>query len=178
MSFASTTGQLRERARAYWVARTDQERKFLTAGAVVALLALGWLLLVAPPLEGRAQLRRALPQLRQQAAQLQGLAQQANALKSQAPPQAAPMTRESLAASLAARGLTPRALTLTGEYAKLQLSGVSFANLVTWLDAQRRESQIAVQDAAVTALPTPGQVDANLTLHQNTGSGAAPGGAQ
>jgi general secretion pathway protein M len=46
---------------------------------------------------------------------------------------------------------------MTGEYAKLQLNGVSFANLVAWLDAQRRENRIAVQDAAITALAAPGR---------------------
>jgi general secretion pathway protein M len=85
------------------------------------------------------------------------------------------MTREALAASLSGRGLSPQSLSLNGEYAKLQLNGVSFANLVTWLDAQRRENRIAVQDAAVTALATAGQVDANLTLRQNLGAGAASG---
>jgi general secretion pathway protein M len=175
MSFASTIGRMRERALAYWLARSDQERKYLAVGGAVVLLALGWLLLVSPAVDGRAQLRRSLPQLRQQAAQLQALAQEATKLNSQPLPQVAPMSRETLAASLSARGLTPQSLSQTGEYAKLQLNNVAFANLVTWLDAQRRENRIAVQDAVVTALPTAGQVDANLTLHQNAG---APGGAR
>jgi general secretion pathway protein M len=175
MSFASMIGQWRARALAYWVARTDQERKFLGIGAAVALLALVYLLFVAPALEGRAQLRRALPQLRQQAAQLQALAQEATQLNAEPVPQVAPMTREALAASMSSRGLTAQSLSLTGEYAKLQLNNASFANLATWLDAQRREGRIAVQDAVITALPAAGQVDANLTLHQNTG---APAGAR
>ena len=70
------------------------------------------------------------------------------------------------------RGLSPQSLTMTGEYAKLQLTGVSFANLIAWLDAQRRENRVALQDGVVTAQATPGQVDANLTLRQNTGSAA------
>jgi general secretion pathway protein M len=175
MSLASTIGQWRSRALAYWVARTDQERKFLAAGAAVLLLALVYLLLVAPALEGRAQLRRSLPQLRQQAAQLQALAQEASALNGQPVPQVPPMTRETLLASLATHGLTAQPPSMTGEYAKLQLSNASFANLVMWLDALRRENRIAVQDAVFTALPAAGQVDASLTLHQNTG---APAGAQ
>lgn len=169
MSFASTIGQMRERALAYWLARSDQERKYLSVGGAVLLLALAWALLVSPALDGRAALRRSLPQLRQQAAQLQALAQEATTLNSQPAPQVAPMSRESLAASLSARGLTPQSLSQTGEYAKLQLNNVAFANLVTWLDAQRREGRIAVQDAVVTALPTAGQVDASLTLHQDNG---------
>ena len=81
------------------------------------------------------------------------------------------MTRESLMASLTARGITPGSLTLTGEYARLQVTGVSFANLVSWLDAQRRESRIAVQEGSFTAQDPVGQVDANLTLRQDAGTG-------
>ena len=40
---------------------------------------------------------------------------------------------------------------MTGEFARVQLSGVAFANLVGWLDAQRRENRISVQDAAISA---------------------------
>lgn len=172
MSFAGKISQVRERALAQWVARTEQERKFLSVGGGVVLLALAYSLLLAPALEGRATLRASLPQLRQQAAQLQGLAQEAQALAAQPAVQVTPMTREMLASSLAASGITPASLAMTGDYAKLQLTNVSFANLVTWLDAMRRENRIAVQDAAITGLATAGQVDASLTLRQNTGTAA------
>jgi general secretion pathway protein M len=172
MNLAGTIGQLRERALAYWMARTEQERKYLAVGAAVVLLALAYVVLVAPALEGRAGLQRSLPQLRQQAAQLQAMSAEATALQGQAVPQVAPMTRETLTSSLTARGITPQSLAMTGEYAKLQLTNVSFANLVDWLDAQRRENRVAVQEAAVTGLATAGQVDASLTLHQNTGNPA------
>jgi len=122
MSIATTIAQYRERATALWLARTEQERRFLAVGGAVALAALLYLLLVEPAVEGRAQLRRALPQLRQQAAEV-------------------------------------------------QLNNVAFANLATWLDEQRRANRVLVQDATVTALPAAGQVDASLTLRQNTGSG-------
>ncbi|TFW34121.1 type II secretion system protein GspM [Massilia horti] len=173
MSFASTTAQLRAHALAYWGARTEQERKYLTAGAAVVLLALAWMLLLAPAIKGRAELSESLPKLRQQAAVMQTLAQEATALKNAPVPQVTPMTQDSLHASLAARGLKPQSLSLTGEYAKIQFNDVSFANLVTWLDAQRRESRITVQDAAVTALPVAGQVDATITLRQTQGTGGA-----
>jgi general secretion pathway protein M len=175
MNLAGQIGQLRARALGYWMARTEQERKMLAVGGAVVLLALLYLLFLAPALEGRAQLQRSLPQLRQQAALLQGLAAEATALQGQSVPPVTPMTRDTLSASLAARAITPASLAMTGEYAKLQLNNVSFANLVTWLDQQRRENRIAVQDAAVTALATAGQVDATLTLRQNPGTA---GGAQ
>lgn len=167
--------QYRERFHALWLARTAQERRFLAAGGAVVLFALLYLLLLAPALEGRAQLQRALPQLRQQAAELQSMAREANSLARAPTVQVAPLTREAVSASLSARGLTPQSLSLTGEYIKLQLNNVPFANLVSWLDEQRRANRVLVQDAVVTALPGPagvpvGQVDAALTLRQNTGA--------
>jgi general secretion pathway protein M len=43
---------------------------------------------------------------------------------------------------------------------------------VSWLDAQRRESRIAVQEGSFTAQDPQGQVDANLTLRQDNGTAA------
>ena len=163
MKAAATIVALRERALAYWLARTEQERKFLAIGAAVVLVALVYALLLAPAIEGRDRLQRSLPQL-------QTMAAEAGALAANPAPPPAPMTREALTASLAQRSLVPGSLTLTGEYAKVQFNNVSFANLVAWLDAQRRENRIQVQDAAFTRLPAAGQVDATLTLRQNLGT--------
>jgi len=168
MTIAAQIVALRERALAYWLGRTDQERKFLAVGLGVAVLALVYLLFIDPALTGREQLRRSLPELRQQAAQMQTLAAEAQALNAQPAPAVTPMTREGLMSSLSSRGLTASSLTLTGEYAKAQFDGVSFANLVAWLDAQRRENRVLVQDAAFTAKEPVGQVDATLTLRQSS----------
>ena len=172
MSLGSTIGQVRERALAYWIARSDQERRYLTVGFGVVVVALVYMAFVEPAVEGRARLERSLPALRQQAAELSGLAEQARSLAGQAPVPVTPMTQESLSASLGARGIKPASLTLTGEYARMQVNGTSFANLLVWLDAQRRENRIAVQEATFTAQDPAGQVDASLTLRQDTGTGA------
>jgi general secretion pathway protein M len=169
MTIAAKIGELRERALAYWIARTDQERKFLTIGGIVVVLAIVYSILIDPALTGRAELKRSLPAQRQQAAQLQTLAAEAQAVAGQQAPPVTPMTREGLTASMTQRGLTAASITMTGEYAKIQLNGVSFANLMSWLDAQRRESRVLVQDAAFTALAAQGQVDAALTLRQSSG---------
>lgn len=171
MSIATTIAQYRERATALWLARTEQERRFLAVGGAVALVALLYLLLVEPAVEGRAQLRRSLPQLRQQAAELQAMAQEATALAQAPEVHVVPLTREAVSSSLTGRGLNPQSLSVTGEYIKVQLNNVAFANLATWLDEQRRANRVLVQDATVTALPAAGQVDASMTLRQNTGSG-------
>lgn len=169
MNVMTKIGELRERALAYWLARTAQERKFLAAGGAVVVLALLYLVLLDPALSGRDQLRRSLPELRQQAAQLEALAVEARGLAGQQAPAPAPLSRDALAASMKARGLDPASLSLSGEYAKIELTGVSFANLVAWLDSQRQENRLLVQDAQFTAQEAPGQVNATLTLRQNIG---------
>ena len=168
----ATLAQYRAGAEQFWQARTEQERKFLSVGGAVVGLALAYAVLVAPAMEGRVKLRKELPQLRQQEAELQALALQAAALKGQhtvAPPA---MTRDSLTASLAARSLTAQSVAITGEYARLQLNNVSFPGLMDWLATQRRDGRITVEEAVFNGLATAGQVDASLTLHQ------AAGGAQ
>ncbi|WP_198118074.1 type II secretion system protein GspM [Massilia rhizosphaerae] len=171
MSIVTTIAQYRERATALWLARTEQERRFLAVGGAVVLAALLYLLLVDPAIEGRAQLRRQLPQLHKQAAELQAMAQEATTLAQAPEVHVVPLTREAVSSSLSGRGLNPESLSINGEYIKLQLNNASFANLATWLDEQRRANRLLVQDATVTALPAAGQVDASLTLRQNTGSG-------
>jgi general secretion pathway protein M len=172
MSAANSFAQWKEKLALAWLARTEQERKYLAIGAAVAALVLVYALFIAPALAAKARLEKELPQLRTQNAQLRAMALEAGELARQPVVQVTPMTRESLVASLAALSITPGSVTMTGEYARLQLAGVSFANLVTWLDAQRRENHITVQESTVTALAVPGQVDASLTLRQDTGAGA------
>ena len=171
MKAMQSIGQFKERLAVYWLARTEQERKYLTVGGAVVLAMLIYMIFIDPALTGRAELRQKLPEMRQQAAELQAMALEASQLASRPAPLPAPMTREALTASLAARSITPQSLTMTGEFAKVQVSNVSFASLVMWLDAQRRENRIAVQDMTVTAQGAPGQVDASLTLQQATGAG-------
>jgi general secretion pathway protein M len=171
MSAASSLAQLRERLGVYWLARTDKERRMLSIGGAVAAIALVYSVFIDPALTGRARLQKDLPQLRQQSAQLKAMAREAGELGSQPVLQVTPMTKEGLTASLSALGMTPQSASITGEYARIQLTGVSFANLVSWLDAQRRESRISVQEATITAQTPAGQVDATLSLHQDVGAG-------
>lgn len=172
MKAMTAVSQLKDQLALYWLARTEQERKYLTVGGVAVAGALVYMLFMAPALAGREKLRAQLPQLREESAKMQALAQEAGELARQPAPQVAPMTRESLTASLAARSITPASLVVSGDFAKLQLNGVSFASLYGWLDAQRRENRVVAEDVGVTAGSPAGQVDAVLTLRQNTGEGS------
>lgn len=166
MSKPNPIQELRARADAFWQVRTEQERKLLRIGGIVVGLGLFYGLLIDPALSGRAALHKSLPQLHQQAAEMQAMAREAQALQSQNTIAPTPMTRDNLNTSLAARGLNPQSLNVTGEYAKLQFTGVQYAGVVAWLDAIRIESRIAVVDASFTAQDAPGVVNASLTLRQ------------
>lgn len=159
----------RQALQAFWAERTAQERKLLTIGGIVAGLALVYAVGFEPAWNGRIELQKSLPELRQNAAQLQALAREAGELSRQAPVQVAPMSRDSVDASLKARGLSAQSLSMTGEYARVQLNSVPFANVMLWLDGLRREGRIAVQEAKITAQSKAGLVDATLTLHQSPG---------
>lgn len=165
---------LRASAAGFWSARTEQERRFLTVGGIVVGLALVYAVLVDPALTGRDRLRKELPELRQQTAEMQALAAQAAQLGAQPPAQVQPLSQERLNAALAARGLTPQTLAVTGDYVKVDFKGVQFAGLATWLDAARREERLAVQEAKIGTQggreDSAGLVDATLTLRQEAGS--------
>ncbi|NVD97039.1 type II secretion system protein GspM [Massilia sp. BJB1822] len=166
-SLRTSLAQYQTRASEFWNARTEQERKLLGIGGAVVGLALFYVLLIDPALSGRAKLNKELPELRQQAAELQALAVEAAALNGQPSVPPPPMSRESINSSLQVRGLTAQNVMVTGEYAKLEFKGVAFAGLVTWLDAVRRENQLTVQETTVTAQSAAGMVDAAVTLHQS-----------
>lgn len=158
--------RLREQLIVYWAQRTAQERTYLMVGFGIAVGALVYALFVEPAWTGKARLERDLPQLRQEAAELQALGAEAASLAGQTAVTVTPMTRDTLVATLATRSISPASLTVAGESAKLQLTNVPFASLYAWLDAQRREHRVAVEEGTVTALAVPGQVDASLTLRQ------------
>lgn len=168
MSVVTAIAQLRDQISLYWLARTEKERKYLTVGGATIVGALVYALCVAPATSGRDKLNAQLPLLRVEAAKLQALALEAGELARQVAPQAAPMSKESVTASLAARSITAQSISMTGNFARVQLNGVPFASLFAWLDAQRRENRIEAQEVAVTAGTPVGQVDAILTLRQNT----------
>ncbi|NVM76051.1 general secretion pathway protein M [Duganella sp. SG902] len=166
MSKPNPIQELRARADAFWQVRTEQERKLLRIGGIVVGLALFYGLLIDPALSGRAALHKSLPELHQQAAEMQNMAREAQALQGQNDIAPTPMTRDNLNAGLAARGLNPQSLNVTGEYAKLQFTGAQYPGIVAWLDAIRVESRITVVDASFTAQDAPGVVNASLTLRQ------------
>jgi general secretion pathway protein M len=166
MSLKTTLNRSAQSLSEFWGARNARERRILTVGTAVALIALIYLLLIDPALAGRTSLNAGLPAMRQQVAQLQALSREAAGMSGQQAPAVAPLSRETLEAGLNGRGMKPQNVTLTGDVARVQLSSASFAGLVDWLDAMQKTALLTVVEANIVALDQPDMVNATLTLRQ------------
>jgi general secretion pathway protein M len=156
---------------AFWLERNARERSILAFGGAFLVLALVYLLFINPALSGRAQLEKSLPQLRQQAAELQALAKQATELNAAGAAPAAPVTRETIEADLARRSIKPKSVLVSGELIKLELQGVSFAAIASWLDEMQKASRVSLTEGKFDAQAGIDTVNASLTLRQQRGNG-------
>jgi general secretion pathway protein M len=151
----------------FWSARNQRERVLLAIGIVVVVLGLLYVVAFSPAISGREQLARTLPQMRQQVAQMQAMASEANSLSANKSAAAStPMSRESLEASLEQKGLKAQSVALTGDTARLTLPSASFSGLLEWVDESQKSSGIQLVDANIVALSQPDMVSATLTLRQ------------
>jgi len=155
----------------FWEARNARERSVLTIAGGLLLLLLVWLWLIDPALQGRKQLKKTLPALHAQLAQLQALTKEAAALpaanSADTPSEGTPsLSRSLLESSLARKGIKAQTLEINGELVRMKLSGVSFATLIAWLGEIQAAAQLAVNDATVVALTQSDKVDASLNLRQ------------
>lgn len=166
MSLANTLNRSLQSWSEFWHARNARERMLLVMAAVVIVLGLLYAVLVGPALNGRQQLNKSLPQLRQQVAQLQAMSREAAGLSAQAAPAVPPLSREGIDAALARKGLKAQTVALTGDIARVQLSAVSFAGMIGWIDDMQKTALLSVVDANIVALAQPDMVNATLTLRQ------------
>ena len=166
MNLTGLLNRTRQSFSEFWAARDARERAMLAVAALVVIIGLAYALLIDPALTGRNRLNKNLPELRQQAAQLQALAKEA-AIYSGKP--AAPllaMSKENVEKALAQNGLKAQSVVLSGDYAKVQLSSVSFAGTLNWLDNMQSTALLSVVDANIVALAQPDLVNATITLRQ------------
>lgn len=167
MSTPTMFSDVQENLKAFWSARNEREKKQIVLAIAVAVLGLVYMLLIEPAYNGRVQLKKNLPALRQQAAQLEALSTEARNLAGVTPPPAAEMTKESLEASMARASLKPQSVVVSGgNLAKVQFNTASFAAIAAWLDESQKSNRIGVVDANVTSLPEQDMVNASFTLRQ------------
>lgn len=166
MNAIGILSELRESATGFWLGRNARERTMLAAGAALILLGLIYAIFFGPALSGRAQLQKNLPALRQQAADMQAMAQQAAQLAGVSVPTPAPVTKESVEALLAQKGFKSPTVAVSGDVVRLQMSSASFAGLLDALEELRKTAGLAVLEANFVALAAVDTVSANLTLRQ------------
>lgn len=158
--------QMNQAVSEFWSARNERERKQILLAAAVAVLGLVYMLLIEPAYLGRAQLKKSMPELRLQAAQMQALSNEARALANVSVPPVPDMTQEIVAAALTRNGLQSQNIAVTGGLAKVQLSSVSFGAIVSWLDDLQKTARVSVLDANIVALEEADSVNATITLRQ------------
>jgi general secretion pathway protein M len=174
MNLTGLLDQSRQSFSEFWAARDARERAMLTVAALVVTFGLAYALLIGPALAGRDRLNKSLPMLRQQVAQMQALSKEAVTLSGRpasplAGKSAAPliaMSKENIEVALARNGLKPQNVSLAGNIAKVQLTAVSFAGTLNWLDDLQKTELLSVIDANIVALSQSDMVNATFTLRQ------------
>jgi len=166
MNLTGLLNQSRQSFSEFWAVRDTRERAMLAVAALVVTFGLAYALLIDPALSGRDQLNKNLPVLRQQVAQMQALSKETAALSGKSASPLIAMSKENIEAALARNGLKPQSVMLTGDFAKVQLSAVSFAGTLNWLDDMQKTALLSVVDANIVVLAQPDMVNATFTLRQ------------
>ena len=166
MNLSALLGRSRLSFSEFWAARDARERTMLAAAALVVTFGLAYAVLIDPALTGRDRINKNMPELRQQVAQLQAMSKEALSLsgKSSAPIMA--LTKQNIETALARNGLKAQNVMLTGDFAKVQLTTVSFAGTMHWLDDMQKTALLTVVDSNIVALAQPDMVNATITLRQ------------
>jgi general secretion pathway protein M len=166
MNLSGLLDQSRQSLSAFWAVRNARERAILAAGTLAVTFGMVYALLIDPALAGRTQLNKSLPVLRQQVAQMQALSKEAATLSGKSASPSIAMSKENIEAALVRNGLKAQSVMQTGDFAKVQLTTVSFAGTLNWLDDMQRSALISVVDANIVALDQPDMVNATFTLRQ------------
>jgi len=157
---------LQQHLSSFWMERSARERKQIGWALAVIVCGLVYMLLIGPALNGRAQLEKSLPELRLQAAELQNMAREAASLSAMTATPAAPLTKEIIETTLGSKGIKPQSVASTGDAFRIQLTAVSFAGLVEWLDEMQKNARLTVVEANIVAQGQADIVNATLTLRQ------------
>lgn len=148
-------------ARARWQALAERERLLLAVGGSVLGLYLLWAVALAPAWRTVRQAPAQIETLERQLQRMQGLANEAKALRAVAP---VPLAEAQAALGAATQRLGPQAkLSLQGERAVLTLKGTDAARLGAWLAEARAGARARVVEANLNQA-SPGLYDGSLTL--------------
>jgi len=152
----------------FWRARAPRERAVLGGGAALLVLALGYAYAWLPMQRDRAQLMQALPQLREQARQLQLDVQEVARLKAlPAATQEAGNLALAIEQRAMASGLRDRIETLAPQdagHVRVVLPQVAFEAWIDWLGELHASHGVRVESARIDATDEPGMVRVEAVL--------------
>ncbi|MBP8306948.1 MAG: type II secretion system protein M [Burkholderiaceae bacterium] len=151
-----------------WRAIAPRERRLVTLAGGVLVLALIYLVLIEPAWQGRRNLQRELPVLRQQLSQMIALSAEARQLATVSPiaGEGVQALRGSIEGSLKAAGLEPmlQKLELNGELIDLRFKGIAHASWLNWMESAQRETRMRVVDLSITREADNGIVSVRMVL--------------
>ncbi len=155
-----------ESLRAKWTALAQRERLVVVGVAVLVVAALLYLAAVNPALTARNAAAKALPRLREQAAELQSLIQEVKLLRGRGTasytPQAA---KEALVQSLAQANFASVRVAMVDERRiSVTAKAVPVAQWIVWSEQAARESRLRITAAQIAATATRGTVDSEMTF--------------
>jgi len=153
----------------FWEARIERERQFLIAAAIFFVLILLYLIAIEPALTGREEIRKSLPMLHQQAAQMQQMAQELASLPSAE--NRHEVTRETIEAGMANNGLKAQTLSVSDGVVRAQFNSTTMSALQAWLLEVQKSSGLFADEVKITGLEG-GAISASLTLRQPVPSNA------
>ena len=154
----------------FWEPRTGREKLLLTWGGVALALVVAYSVLWAPAQQGRAHLRKSLPAMHRQIAQMTAQADEARALApaAQGVVPTGGALRDALAASLTQAGLAATQVRLGGDAVQIDAKNAAFPAWTMWLDGARKQFKVRVTELHATALKEDGQVDLTVSLQPAT----------
>jgi len=173
----------RMRAAQEWRRRTRREQALLRLAGILALVVLPWVLLVRPALDGIHQAQGRLAALRTDAAELQALILESQALRSLQRGRIDPAgVEQALAESLGRAGLaerarwqsTPPSQDLPGPHYVVELEGAGAAATLGWLDELSRVLSLRIVELDLRrsrrdGRELPDRVDGRVLLVQPAG---------
>lgn len=152
---------------AWWDERQAREKRLISIGLLVLVLAIFYNVLIAPAWQNTADLKRSLPGMKQQLATMQGEADEARRLSVAA--QGVAPTGDSLLAavtsSLTDRGFANNKVQRVGSAVQIDLENVSFARWIAWVDDMRKQLKVQVAQTHITpSASNDGRVSVRVTL--------------
>ena len=147
--------------RTRWDAWTLRERRMVLGMGIVALLAVVYLVLVDPALQGRKRLLRDLPRLRADAAEMAGIAQTPGR---PARPAAIGDLRTALASTLEAAGLEAAVAVHANGAVEVKFDKIAYVAAAGWAQAAARDAGARLESAVVGSSGEGGRVNAEFVF--------------